>query len=329
MNGKLEYRSFESKVLRGNPLGDPTIRDIIVYTPENYKSSSSSGYPVIFFLPAFGNDSYSAIKHDPFSLSIYERLEKQISDKTCGDMIIVVVNCFNRLGGSQYINSTVIGRYEDYIVKEIVPFIDYNYNVSKRAVLGKSSGGYGALSLGMHHPQSFSAIAAHSFDSCFEYCYLPDFPTAIKTLKKYQDPLDWIDEFWNKDSSRTKEDFTTLNVMSMAAHYSPNAENHKLKIDFPFDIVTGNFRENIWSLWKQHDPVNLISNFAEQLRKMDLIYFDCGIFDEFNLQIGTRVVSEECKNLGIKHEYEEYNGGHFNTGYRYDISMQKIYKALT
>jgi len=328
LNGKLEFRSFESKVLLDNPLGDPTIRDIIVYTPENYKSSSSSGYPVIFLLPAFGNDSYSAIKHDPFSLSIYERLEKQINDKTCGDMIIVVVNCFNRLGGSQYINSTAIGRYEDYIVEEIVPFINQNYNVSKRAVLGKSSGGYGALSMGMHHPQTFDAIAAHSFDSCFEYCYLPDFPTAIKTLKKYQDPLDWIDEFWKKDSGRTKDDFTTLNVMSMAAHYSPNVENQKLKIDFPFDMVTGNFRESIWSTWKQYDPVNLISNFAEQLRKMNLIYFDCGIFDEFNLQIGTRVVSEKCKNLGIKHEYEEYNGGHFNTGYRYDISMRKIYKAL-
>ena len=328
MKGKLEYRSFESTVLRGNPLGDPTIRDIIVYTPENYKPSNSAGYPTIFFLPAFGNDNYSATKHDPFSISIYERLERQIKDNECGDTILIIVNCFNRLGGSQYINSKAIGSYEDYIVDEIIPFIDNNYNISKRAVLGKSSGGYGALSLGMHHPQVFDAIAAHSFDSCFEYCYLPDFPVVIRTLKKYQNPQHWLDEFWNNESSRTKDDFTTLNILSMAAHYSPNSENKGLSIDLPFDLENGNFKKNVWSKWKQYDPINLVSNFVEQLKRMDLIYLDCGTSDEFNLQIGTKVFSEKCKSLGIKHEYEEYNGGHFNTNHRYDTSLKKIYEAL-
>lgn len=328
MKGKLEYRSFESTVLRGNPLGDPTIRDIIVYTPEKYKPSNSAGYPTIFFLPAFGNDNYSATKHDPFSISIYERLERQIKDNECGDTILIIVNCFNRLGGSQYINSKAIGGYEDYIVDEIIPFIDNNYNISKRAVLGKSSGGYGALSLGMHHPQVFDAIAAHSFDSCFEYCYLPDLPVVIKTLQKYQDPQQWLDGFWNNESSRTKDDFTTLNILSMAAHYSPNSENKGLSIDLPFDLETGNFKKNVWSKWKQYDPINLVSNFVEQLKRMDLIYLDCGTSDEFNLQIGTKVFSEKCKSLGIKHEYEEYNGGHFNTNHRYDTSLKKIYKAL-
>ena len=148
-------------------------------------------------------------------------------------------------------------------------------------------------------------------------------------MKKYPNPRIWLDEFWKKDSERTKEDFTTLNILAMAAHYSPNTENSELNIDLPFDIDTGNFRENIWLRWKQHDPVNLVSHFAEHLREMDLIYFDCGIFDEFNLQIGTKVVSEKCKRLDIKHEHEEFKGGHFNTGYRYDISLQKIYKALS
>jgi hypothetical protein len=328
LKGNLEYRSFESKVLRGNPLGDPTIRDVIVYTPENYKPSNSTGYPTIFLLPAFGNDNYSAVKHDPFSISIYERLERQIKCNECGDMILIIVNCFNRLGGSQYINSQAIGRYEDYIVDEIVPFIDFNYNVSKRAVLGKSSGGYGALSLGMRHPHVFGAIAAHSFDSCFEYCYLPDFPVAIKTLKNYQNPQHWLAEFWNYESRRTKDDFTTLNILSMAAHYSPNVENQESNIDLPFDISTGNFKENVWSTWKQYDPINLVSKFTEQLRTMDLIYLDCGTFDEFNLHIGAKIVSKKCKNLGIKHDYEEYNGGHFNTNYRYDTSLRKIYEAL-
>ncbi|VFJ13093.1 alpha/beta hydrolase [Candidatus Nitrosocosmicus franklandus] len=328
MNGKLEYRSFESKALQGNPLGDPIRRDIIIYTSENYKASNSAGYPTIFFLPAFGNDGYSAVKHDPFSISIYERLDRLVKSGKCGDMILTIVNCFNRLGGSQYINSQAIGNYENYMIDEIIPFIDSNYNVSKRAVLGKSSGGYGALSLGMRYPQLFKAIAAHSFDSCFEYCYLPDFPVAIKTLKNYQDPQHWLDVFWSNEFSRTKDDFITLNILSMAAHYSPDTENKGLKIELPFDSVSGNFRDNVWSRWKQYDPVNLVPKYTESLKKMDSIYFDCGISDEFNLQIGTRVVSEKCRSLGVVHEYEQYKGGHFNTNHRYDISLRKIYEAL-
>ena len=49
LKGKLEYRSFESNVLKDNPLGDPTLRDLIVYTPENYNNNNSPGYPTIFF----------------------------------------------------------------------------------------------------------------------------------------------------------------------------------------------------------------------------------------------------------------------------------------
>jgi hypothetical protein len=329
LKGKVEYQSFESKVLQDNPLGDPTKRDIIVYTPENYHSSKSSGYPTVFMLPSFGNDSYSVLRHDPFSISIFERLENIIQNQMGRDMILVIINCFNKLGGSQYINSQAVGRYEDYIVDEIVPFMDSIYNISKRAVLGKSSGGYGALSVGMHHPDLFRAIAAHSFDSCFEYCYLPDFPVAFRTLKKYPRPKAWLTEFWRNEANRIKDDFTTLNILSMAAHYSPNLDNKELNIDLPFDINTGNFKENVWALWKRHDPINLVSKYEKELRKMELLYLDCGIFDEFNLQIGTKVFSEKCKSLNINHEYLEFNGGHFNTGYRFDISLRKIYEALS
>jgi enterochelin esterase-like enzyme len=51
------------------------------------------------------------------------------------------------------------GRYEDYIINEIVPFVDKNYNISEHAVWGKSSGGYGAIVLGMRHPEIFHAVA--------------------------------------------------------------------------------------------------------------------------------------------------------------------------
>jgi Putative esterase len=328
LNGKIDILKFESKILQNNPLEDPYKRDIIIYTPPNYSTSLSSGHPAIFLLPSFGNDNYSSITCNPFSPPIHVRLEKLIADQKCGEMIIVMINCFNRLGGSQYINSVAVGRYQDYIIDEIIPFIDLNYNISKRAILGKSSGGFGALSLGMRNPGIFNAVAAHSFDSAFEYCYLPDFPIAIDVLRKYKGAKRWLIDFWNKTSNHDKKDFTTLSIISMAAHYSPNLNNPDLYLDLPFDIESGEFKENIWKLWREFDPINKVSDFSDNLKKMELLYFDCGINDEFNLIIGSRIFSKRCKDLGINHEYMEFEGGHFNTGYRYDTSLQQIWNAI-
>ena len=52
-----------------------------------------------------------------------------------------------------------------------------------RAVVGKSSGGYGALVMGAHHPDVFGHVASHAGDAGFEYCYLPDFPRAAAALQ--------------------------------------------------------------------------------------------------------------------------------------------------
>lgn len=328
MKGKIDYLSFKSKALEGNPLGDPSVRDLIVYTPPGYDPHADLKYPSVFFLPAFGNDNYSSLKHDPFSYSVIDRLEKLYEERKCGKMIMVVVNCFNRVGGSQYINSPAIGNYEDYLIDEIIPFIDKEYNVSKKAVMGKSSGGYGALVMGMRHPNLFDAVAAHSFDAGFEYCYIPDFPAAIRTLGKYNKPSKWLEEFWNAEDKRTKDDYATLNILSMSAHYSPNAGSPDLGIDLPFDTLTGNFYIKVWERWKQNDPISLLDGLCENIKKIGYLYLDCGKSDEFNLNIGTKIFSLKCHDLGIKHEYLEFHGGHFNTNHRFDISLPRIYNEL-
>ncbi len=329
MKGHLEIHKVESKVLKNNALKDPTARDLIVYIPESYRSSNSSGYPVVFLLPSWGNNNYSINNKDPFSPTIYERLEKLVEQKNCGEMVIAVPNCFNKLGGSQYLNSPAIGNYKDYFIEEIVPLIDLEYNISNRAILGKSSGGYGAITIGMEHPNLFKAISAHSFDSAFEYCYLPDFPIAFKTLKKAGGPKNWLTNFWNKENKHEKNDFITLNILSMAAHYSPNSHNQEMHIELPFNMDSGDLIDDIWCLWKKRDPLNMIDKYKENLKKVNLLYFDCGIHDEFNLFIGAKAFSEKCKKFGIDHEYLEYDGGHFNTSFRYDISLTKIFNSLS
>ena len=216
--GHIATHRFESKVLKSNPLSDPYVRDIIVYVPPGYSRTDSKGYTAIIYLAPFGSFGKAVLNLDPFSETIEARMNRLISEKKCSPMILVLVDCFTKFGGSQYINSTATGMYEDYITDEIVGFIDEEYNVSNRAVMGHSSGGYGAFVLGMRHPDIFQAIADHSGDSAFEYCYLPDFPKALEVYRRsggdHGDPKKWFEDFWQKPNKYLdRDDMTALNIL--------------------------------------------------------------------------------------------------------------------
>jgi enterochelin esterase family protein len=135
--GKVTVHRYESKVLKSNPL-----RDVIIYLPHDYSASSSNGYIAAFGLVGFGGQGKMLLNADPLGENIEDRMNRLISSRKCGSMVLVLIDCFTRFGGNQYINSSATGRYEDYITNEIVPFVDKNYNISEHAVWGKSSGGY-------------------------------------------------------------------------------------------------------------------------------------------------------------------------------------------
>jgi S-formylglutathione hydrolase FrmB len=62
-------------------------------------------------------------------------------------------------------------RFESYIIQDLIPFVDSTFNTvadgSGRAVAGLSMGGYGALRLGMRHPDMFRLV--HGFSSGFDF----------------------------------------------------------------------------------------------------------------------------------------------------------------
>lgn len=328
-NGNVVTHRFTSKVLKANPLKDPYIRDLAVYLPPGYTSGSSKGYVTLIGLSGFGGTGRMAFNVNPLVEPLDMRMNRLISKGNCGPMIIVMVDCFTRFGGNQYINSSATGRYEDYIVDEIVPFIEKEYNVSSKAVWGKSSGGYGSIVLGMRHPEVFSALADHSGDSAFEYGYMLDFPRALDVFTEAGGPKKWLENFWSHPENRGRKNYhEALNTFAMAAHYSPNPKSKELGVDLPFDLETGEFRDDVWKRWLEWDPVRMVEKYADNLRKLKLIYMDCGIRDEFNLYWGSRIIHSKLNRMKIKHHYEEFNDGHMNVQYRYDISLPMIYGAL-
>src|SRR5947208_16257145 len=105
-----------------------------------------------------------------------------------GPMIVPMVDCFTRVGGNKYINSTATGRYDDYLRKAIVPLVESKYRVSRRGIWGKSSGGYGSLVQVMVHPDTWSALADHPGDGLVEFFYIPAVRRALAAFGEHAGP---------------------------------------------------------------------------------------------------------------------------------------------
>jgi enterochelin esterase family protein len=325
LKGRIAVESFESKALRNNPLGDPATRELYLYLPPGYDHAGERRFPVVYCLTGFTGRGQMLLNTQPFAPGLSERMDALIERGAVTEMIVVMPDCFTRLGGSQYINSAATGRYEDYLIEEIVPFVDARFRTipeaGARAVMGKSSGGYGALVHCMRHADVFGLAASHSGDAYFEYCYTPDF---IKYVRKIGagDPAAFLEKFW-REERKDKDDVTLLNVLAMSACYSPDA-SLPLGLRLPFDTTTGELIPEVWERWLEHDPVRMVEHYREELRSLRLLYLDAGRRDEFALDLGARVLATRLKEHDIAFVHEEFDDGHFNISYRYDRSLELI-----
>jgi enterochelin esterase family protein len=320
VKGTVEVVRHTSEILRENPLGDPHVRDVIVYLPPGYEKSSEK-YPSVHCLSGFTGRGKMLLNDSAFTPNMAERLDKLIGAGTIQPMIVVMPDCFTYYGGSQYINSTATGRYEDYLTQEIVPFVDAKFRTvpkrDSRAIMGKSSGGYGSLIMGMRHADQFGLVCSISGDSYFEYCLAMDFPKAYRSIKG--DPHAFMKRVWDTER-RGRDDHSAINTIGMSACYSANGT----AFDMPFDLETGEMRDDVWQRWLEHDPVRLVEKHVENLRSLRLLFIDAGMRDEFALDLGARILCNKLRDFDIPHIHEEFDDGHFNISYRYDRSLELI-----
>ena len=316
---------LESQVLKGNPLGDPHERDLYVYLPPGYEETDER-YPTVYCLTGFTGRGRMLLNDHAFTPNLAERMDRLIAAGTIKPMIVVMPDCFTYFGGSQYINSTATGNYEDYLTQEIVPFVDENFRSitdrNSRAVMGKSSGGYGALIMGLRHADLFGLVCSTAGDAYFEVCYPGDFTKAFRLIKS--DPKGFMERFHSSEKMN-KDDHYALNTIGMSACYSPNGSNY----DLPFDLQTGEILKDVWNRWLEHDPVRLVEKHVENLKSLRLLYLDAGTRDEFSLDIGARVLAKRLRENGISCIHEEFDDGHMGISYRYDRSLELISQRIS
>jgi len=328
--GSVVAERVESRALAGNLPGDPHIRDLYLYLPPGYESGSER-YPVAWCLSGFTGRGRMLLNDNPWMPGIADRMDALLASGRAKPMILALPDCFTHLGGSQYVNSEALGNYEDHVIGELVPFVDGRYrtmaSADRRGVIGKSSGGYGALFLAMRHPETFGASVCHSGDISFEHCYRRDFAPTARALRAAGGVDVWLQRF-RSDPRVRHEDIGTLNIIAMSAAYSPNPAKPPAYCDLPFDLETGAYDDAVWERWLAFDPLRVAERHAGALRGLKLLYLDCGTKDEFYLDLGARAFSKLLGKLGVRHEYEEFDDGHMNISYRMDVSLPKLALAL-
>ena len=266
--GRVVIETIDSTALQGNAMGDPTRRELPIYLPPGYDGDSSRRYPSAYVLAGFTGRGQALLNDAWGDETLPQRLDRLIATGQMRPMIVAMPDCRTRLGGSQYINSSATGRYEDYLLDELVPFVDACFRTraasGQRAVLGKSSGGYGALIQAMRHPDVFGLAASHSGDLYFDWCYKPDFITVAVNLARHGGVKAFCDNVLTT-RPRNHVFHVIQNTLAMASCYSPNADA-PAGFDLPFDVDDAEMRDEVWQHWLQWDPVHLVERHEAALK---------------------------------------------------------------
>lgn len=321
--------------LENNPAGSPVERYVHVYLPPGYEEDSKRRYPVVYFLHGYdGNYRKVAVYSGPVTgesiarvlppdladrvnasrMASYDRFDELISGGDLSPFIFVQPDASLHLPhykgiidpatnmhstkGSFYLNSPHMGRYEDYIISDVVRYIDSNYRTVPekwgRSLAGASMGGYGTLSIGLHHPDLFVSLAALS----------PANITIDRLSWKLIIPameLSLGREFAEKSGHVTWKDILDTLDMVFSANRPllPGIIRNAKGEPVDCDALAA-------AEWKRRDLAGLIAGAGRPYADTALS-INCDIDDEFGFGAATGEIHRVLLEKGKEHEFDLYS----------------------
>jgi S-formylglutathione hydrolase FrmB len=274
-NGTVEKIKVHGNSLEGNLEGDSPDRDVLVYLPPSYSKEPNRRYPVVYFLHGYtvGAQVYWNMMTVP-----------QAADKH--EMILVHPDAFTIYDGSMYSSSLTTGDWETYIAQDLVAYVDSHYrtlaNRDSRGLAGHSMGGYGAMRIGMKHPEVFSALYAMSS------CCLMNNPAAPGRGRGPAGPT------------------MAKALFAQAAAWAPNPLNPPQYFDLP--EKDGQIQPLIAAKWVANSLLVMVDQYVPNLRKYHAIAMDVGLQDP--LMGDNKELDRSLVRLGVSHTFETYDGTH-------------------
>ncbi|HEX6463591.1 MAG TPA: alpha/beta hydrolase-fold protein [Vicinamibacterales bacterium] len=141
--------------------------EFLVYLPPGYFQSTAR-YPVLYLVHGAGDTAMAWGTAGAANLI----LDSLIAEKRAVPMIVVMpFNGSNNPavpngGGRGASGAPTVSRFEEYLLKDLIPYVDAKYRVApgraNRAMAGLSAGGAATYNIGMKHLELFSAFGLFS-----------------------------------------------------------------------------------------------------------------------------------------------------------------------
>lgn len=286
----VEHIKIHSKALEGNLERNAEDRDVLVILPPGYKADSKRRYPVVYALHGYfiGAQQWSKEIHVPQTI-------EGAFEKGAEEMIVVLPDSKTVHNGSMYSSSVTTGDFETFVARDLVSYVDAHYRTlarrESRGLAGHSMGGYGAIRIGMKHPDVFSSLYIMS-PCCLSAraAPRPEDEVALAALKSVEDAA--------------KLPFPPRSHLAAAAAWSPNPAKPPLYLDLPF----GDARQSVLAKWAANAPLAMIDQYAANLRRYGAIAIDVG--DQDSLRADTERLHGVLDSYGIANSFEIYPGTH-------------------
>lgn len=321
---KLLQLKIQAPSLKGNLLSDPTEQPIYLYLPPGYEGSTKR-YPTLYLLHGFTSNSSVWINGQYQGMKLQTLMDDSIKNGKVREMIVVAANGSNAYKGSFYTNSVVTGNWEDFIVRDLVNYVDTNYRTIRRAesrgIAGHSMGGYGSVMLGMKHPDIFGAVYALS------PCCLAIEADMGEANSAWSGVLQLTSKDQLNGTPRTFAQFYYSAMIALSAAFSPNPNRTPFFVDFPFESKSGicnppaegklltetpcvQRNEPVYEKWRSNFPVYVAKANKEKLKRLRGIFLDYGEKEEFDhIRRGVTLLSNTFSELNIPHQFEVYADG--------------------
>jgi putative esterase len=333
--GRIDEHVIDSELLRGNPLGDPHERPLEVYVPPGYDDEPERRYPAVYVIQGYTGHLPMWHNRAPWRQPFPELADRMFARGDAPPAIVVYVDAWTSVGGSQFLDSPGTGRYHSYLCDEVVPYVDARYRTlasrDHRAISGKSSGGYGAMVTPMLRPDVFGALATHAGDALFDVCYRPHFPKVARQLRDaYDGSIEaFLTDFRGRIAGTKETDLPLIEQYGYSAAYSADDDG---TVRLPFDD-TGDVIPEIWERWLAWDPVRMAARpeYAEALRSQRAIWIDAGTRDEYHLDFGAVAFRRAVETAGVPEEnvrFELFDAGHSAIEYRYPLALAWLAERL-
>ncbi|WP_446745510.1 alpha/beta hydrolase [Silvibacterium acidisoli] len=293
---QLVNREIHSTALAHSKIGTDPVRKLAIYLPAGYDGSKKR-YPVLYYL----DNSSRAIFDQQHAQQIFDR---SIASGIMQPFLLVCIDGSTPIGSSWYVNSSATGNWDDYMVQEVVPYIDANFRTlptrNSRGITGNFMAAHGALRMGMVHADIFGIVYAMH-------------PVGTGSGLRIMDSLPDLNLMANARSlDDVRRDVYSTIFTSIFEAFLPDPAKPPLYIDLPAhrdgdklvidSALTARLRDGFFL-------ESLIPQYADNLKSLRALKIDWARSDQNQDHVySNQALTHKLNEFSIVHEAEEFNG---------------------